>query len=119
LDPWHGWFKNVSVPPNGTEVFQYLLNGSAHHLDLKASNALDPPDVTAARKEYVMIMGRWIAEASGGVTPGVTPKSSGGINWTVIGAVALLVIVIAGFMNWNSKVTTQGVEEATHYRQVP
>eukprot|EP00933_Yihiella_yeosuensis_P046587 TRINITY_DN4215_c0_g1_i1.p1 TRINITY_DN4215_c0_g1~~TRINITY_DN4215_c0_g1_i1.p1 ORF type:complete len:511 (-),score=94.91 TRINITY_DN4215_c0_g1_i1:165-1697(-) len=68
LDPWHGWFQNMKTPPVGSEVYHFLMKGSAHHLDLKAPNAADPSDVTAARAQYEKIIYRWIQEFAGSET---------------------------------------------------
>lgn len=64
LDPWHGWFNQIKEPARGSNIYHFLMKGSAHHLDLKKSNPADPPDVNAARKEYIKIFKRWIHEAS-------------------------------------------------------
>lgn len=47
LDPWHGWFRNIKPPRAG--VHHFLMEGAAHHLDLRAPNKADPPAVTMAR----------------------------------------------------------------------
>ncbi len=47
LDPWHGAGILSSSDPDLPVV---ILDLGAHHLDLRASNAADPPSVTAARK---------------------------------------------------------------------
>eukprot|EP00658_Telonema_sp_P-2_P053588 TRINITY_DN4216_c0_g1_i4.p1 TRINITY_DN4216_c0_g1~~TRINITY_DN4216_c0_g1_i4.p1 ORF type:complete len:235 (-),score=37.09 TRINITY_DN4216_c0_g1_i4:385-1089(-) len=62
LDPWHGWFSSVKTPAAGSEIYHFLMEDSAHHLDLKRSNEADPPDVTAARAMYVHIMEKWISD---------------------------------------------------------
>eukprot|EP00656_Telonema_subtile_P050392 TRINITY_DN6512_c0_g1_i4.p1 TRINITY_DN6512_c0_g1~~TRINITY_DN6512_c0_g1_i4.p1 ORF type:complete len:207 (+),score=46.29 TRINITY_DN6512_c0_g1_i4:113-733(+) len=64
LDPWHGWFNEMKAPSSESNVYHFLMKGSAHHLDLKSPNPADPADVTAARAQYVEIMRRWILEAS-------------------------------------------------------
>jgi len=64
LDPWHGWFKNISSPPTKSEIYHFLMEGSAHHLDLRGPNPADPPDVTHARQQYELIIYSWIKEAS-------------------------------------------------------
>jgi len=63
LDPWHGWFQNVATPPSGSEVYHFLMEGSAHHLDLRGPNPKDPPAVTAARIQQEAIITKWIQEA--------------------------------------------------------
>ncbi|XP_022199977.2 lysosomal Pro-X carboxypeptidase isoform X1 [Nilaparvata lugens] len=59
LDPWAGGgvLKNVSE-----STVAVLLPSAAHHLDLRASNNLDPPTVTMARKFYKKIFRKWIAD---------------------------------------------------------
>jgi len=36
------------------------MAGAAHHLDLRAPNPLDPPDVLAARRTQKLFVERWI-----------------------------------------------------------
>lgn len=65
LDPWHGWWRNIAQPPAGSNIHHFLMEGSAHHLDLKSPHPSDPPSVTAARAQYVEIIYKWIQESSG------------------------------------------------------
>jgi lysosomal Pro-X carboxypeptidase len=50
LDPWHigGVLKNVS-DPTVTKTIAIWIEDSAHHFDLRATNAADPQSVTDAR----------------------------------------------------------------------
>ena len=61
LDPWRagGVLHNISA-----SVRAMLIDGAAHHLDLRATNPNDPPAVTDARAEETKLMRDWIAEAS-------------------------------------------------------
>lgn len=49
LDPWRsgGYTKSTARIPS------VVLEGAAHHLDLRAPNMLDPPDVVATRASHV------------------------------------------------------------------
>ena len=38
------------------------MAGAAHHLDLRAPNAADPPDVLAARAAQARMVAKWVAE---------------------------------------------------------
>jgi dipeptidyl-peptidase-2 len=40
----------------------YILGG-AHHFDLRASNAADPPSVVAARQFHRAMISQWLAES--------------------------------------------------------
>ncbi|BET02524.1 Lysosomal Pro-X [Nesidiocoris tenuis] len=57
LDPWSsgGVLNNVS----DTSI-AVILPGGAHHIDLRASNPLDPPSVKQARKFYRSIFKQWV-----------------------------------------------------------
>ncbi|KAF6212329.1 hypothetical protein GE061_012851 [Apolygus lucorum] len=60
LDPWSsgGVLHSVSKQTLVTGPMQ----GAAHHLDLRASNPLDPPSVKRARQMYKKIMNKWVQE---------------------------------------------------------
>jgi dipeptidyl-peptidase-2 len=60
LDPWcHGGIlKNVSE-----SVVAIMIEGGAHHLDLRSSNPADPPSVTKARQVEIDNIRKWIAES--------------------------------------------------------
>lgn len=61
LDPWGGWFQNIAEPPSGSEVYHFVMEGAAHHLDLRGSRPdADPPMVTAARRREAEIIEGWI-----------------------------------------------------------
>jgi len=64
LDPWHGWWKNVKAPPANSEVYHILMEGSAHHTDLRLPSEADPSDVTSARVMEETIIRKWIHEAT-------------------------------------------------------
>ncbi|RZF36988.1 hypothetical protein LSTR_LSTR004676 [Laodelphax striatellus] len=59
LDPWAGGgvLKNVSK-----STIAVLLPSAAHHLDLRATNDLDPPSVRMARQFYKKIFRKWISD---------------------------------------------------------
>ncbi|XP_054270822.1 lysosomal Pro-X carboxypeptidase [Macrosteles quadrilineatus] len=59
LDPWSsgGVLRNVSET-----AIAVIMTDSAHHLDLRASNPLDPADVTNARNYYRYTIHKWIED---------------------------------------------------------
>jgi len=59
LDPWSG--GGVLQSPSRSLV-TYLIEGGAHHLDLRASNPLDPPSVVQARLQEVAYFKQWLGE---------------------------------------------------------
>jgi lysosomal Pro-X carboxypeptidase len=60
LDPW----SSGGVLQNITDALPavYILGG-AHHFDLRASNAADPPSVVAARQFHRAMISQWLAES--------------------------------------------------------
>eukprot|EP00929_Paragymnodinium_shiwhaense_P066734 TRINITY_DN33512_c0_g1_i1.p1 TRINITY_DN33512_c0_g1~~TRINITY_DN33512_c0_g1_i1.p1 ORF type:complete len:228 (-),score=40.25 TRINITY_DN33512_c0_g1_i1:170-853(-) len=69
LDPWHGWFKNMKEPPAHKEIYHFLMEGSAHHTDLRLPDDADPVAVKSTRILEEGIIREWITayaqEASG------------------------------------------------------
>lgn len=61
LDPWSllGPTANVTSNPSMTVV---VIEGGAHHLDLRAANPADPPAVVEARRIELAAIRRWINE---------------------------------------------------------
>ena len=62
LDPWRA--AGIQEKPVGAPdsiVVRTIENG-AHHLDLRASNPMDPPSVIQVRQEQKAAMRQWIAE---------------------------------------------------------
>jgi len=59
LDPWSsgGVLDHAEA---GDKNFIFIIDQGAHHLDLRATNPLDPPQVTEFREQYVQIMQGWI-----------------------------------------------------------
>ena len=49
LDPWRSGGYTTST----AKVPSMVLDGAAHHLDLRTQNAADPPDVISARAAHV------------------------------------------------------------------
>lgn len=64
LDPWHGWWNKMAAPPAGLDVYHFLIDGGAHHEDLRSDFAGDKASVIAARTQEEAIIRRWITEAS-------------------------------------------------------
>ncbi|XP_005108074.1 dipeptidyl peptidase 2 [Aplysia californica] len=60
LDPWMGGGVLQNVSPT---VISILVKGGAHHLDLRASNPLDPPGVIAAREKERGIIRGWLNQS--------------------------------------------------------
>ncbi|CAH1785139.1 unnamed protein product [Owenia fusiformis] len=60
LDPWHlgGVLESIS-----DSVVAVVIEGGAHHLDLRASNPQDPPSVIKARQIEVANIEKWITQA--------------------------------------------------------
>lgn len=61
LDPWHGGGVLQSIPEQN--ITAIIIPHGAHHLDLRASNPADPPDVVAAREYERKIIVQWIRDA--------------------------------------------------------
>lgn len=59
MDPWAsgGVLENIS-----DTVVAILIEGAAHHLDIRASNPNDPPSVVKARAAEVTYIQKWIEE---------------------------------------------------------
>lgn len=62
-DPWMGGgvTQNVTGAPS---VVAIVIQGGAHHLDLRASNPGDPDSVIEARNIHRMHIRKWIGETS-------------------------------------------------------
>lgn len=60
LDPWFGGGVLKSLSDT---LIAILIEGAAHHLDLRSSNPADPKPVIAARQEILKWINRWIKEA--------------------------------------------------------
>ena len=59
LDPWSagGVLKSLS-----DSLVSIVIEDGAHHLDLRHSNAKDPPSVIEARKQEREYLASWISE---------------------------------------------------------
>eukprot|EP01064_Diplonema_japonicum_P033751 TRINITY_DN6744_c0_g1_i1.p1 TRINITY_DN6744_c0_g1~~TRINITY_DN6744_c0_g1_i1.p1 ORF type:complete len:492 (+),score=144.60 TRINITY_DN6744_c0_g1_i1:782-2257(+) len=60
-DPWHGGGFLKQVRPS-CPVF--LMPNGAHHVDLRAANPADTPDITSVRNQEEAIIKKWIDDAS-------------------------------------------------------
>ena len=62
LDPWRA--AGIQTKPRGApdSIIVRIIEDGAHHLDLRESNPLDPPSVTAVREEEREAMRGWIEE---------------------------------------------------------
>jgi len=62
-DPWSSGGVNESSPGmhdnRQRHLFAYLLDGGAHHLDLRQPNTCDPPNVVEARRQITSILKCW------------------------------------------------------------
>lgn len=73
LDPWSTGGVDCGLPNSqcGQENFiswklpVYLINGGAHHLELRPSNEADPVDVMYVRSQYKDIVNQWSADYLG------------------------------------------------------
>ena len=62
LDPWRAaGIQSVPLGAHKSIVVRIIENG-AHHLDLRASNPMDPPSVVKVRQEELQAMRQWITE---------------------------------------------------------
>lgn len=60
LDPW----KNGGVLESLSDtIIALLIDGAAHHLDLRSPNPKDPPAVVAAREAELFFLKKWISSA--------------------------------------------------------
>ncbi|XP_048414490.2 uncharacterized protein LOC125465255 [Stegostoma tigrinum] len=57
LDPWANGGILKTMNPS---VITFVIEGAAHHLDLRASNVADPPSVTVVRKMESSIIREWV-----------------------------------------------------------
>lgn len=57
LDPWSGGGVLQSI---SSSLVAVVIHDGAHHLDLRAANSEDPPDVLAARKLEMDYIKNWI-----------------------------------------------------------
>ena len=73
LDPWSA--GGVTYNISDTLVALIIPDG-AHHLDLRAATAFDPPDVVAVRATEVKLIGNWIQEADQMRKDGVSKRIS-------------------------------------------
>ncbi|KAJ8603273.1 hypothetical protein CTAYLR_006955 [Chrysophaeum taylorii] len=63
LDPWSGGGFFPEFYPNATEKNAFcVMPNAAHHLDLRAPNPADPPDVARCRAEAKHTLEAWIAD---------------------------------------------------------
>jgi len=61
LDPWHigGVTKTIT---GGKDLISFVMEGAAHHLDLRYPNKADPVDVTKGREVEDQYVTKWIQE---------------------------------------------------------
>ena len=62
VDPWRA--AGIQVLPKGCDpsIVARIIEHGAHHYDLRASHALDPPSVIAVRAEEKVAITKWVAE---------------------------------------------------------
>jgi len=63
LDPWGrgGILANLS-----SSVLTFMIEGGAHHLDLRSANPADPPAVKECREMEVTAIRKWLSQAKDG-----------------------------------------------------
>jgi len=61
LDPWYGGGV-LGEMKNSPTIETFMIQGGAHHLDLRASDPLDPATVIECRKRQQQAITRWIKE---------------------------------------------------------
>jgi len=60
-DPWYPGGVLPEVCPSGEDMFCFLIDQAAHHLDLRGTDPVnDPPAVTAARVTEKAIITKWV-----------------------------------------------------------
>jgi len=62
LDPWRA--AGIQTKPRGApeSIIVRIIEGGAHHLDLRQSNPKDPSSVVDVRVEEMRAIQKWIAE---------------------------------------------------------
>ncbi|KAL1520514.1 hypothetical protein AB1Y20_022092 [Prymnesium parvum] len=62
-DPWHGggFLEPTDAVPGGAV---FVMQQTAHHQDLRLPTPLDPPELTAVRKQEEAIIRSWVEAAS-------------------------------------------------------
>lgn len=58
-DPWKAGGITANSSAFGEDVIAFMQRGAAHHLDLRAPNAADPPDTVTARNMARAAIARW------------------------------------------------------------
>lgn len=58
LDPWSSGGVNTTITPRLPAI---LIEGGAHHLDLRAANPADPQSVINAREQIIQLIQNWIS----------------------------------------------------------
>ena len=65
LDPWKsGGIVTNETAPMEADVIAYVIEGGAHHLDLRTPNAADPDGVVVARNMERAAIRRWLDAAN-------------------------------------------------------
>jgi hypothetical protein len=59
IDPW---FVGGILADLSSSLVTFLIEGAAHHLDLRGSAPSDPPAVIAARLQMDAIISSWLAD---------------------------------------------------------
>jgi lysosomal Pro-X carboxypeptidase len=68
LDPWRAGGVTKKFNNDATNLV-ILIPKSAHHLDLRDTNAADPAELTAARDQEIAHIKMWIADYNPTTTP--------------------------------------------------
>jgi len=57
LDPWQAGSVLASINPN---LVAFVMQGAAHHLDLRTPNPADPPQVVTGRLTEKALIQKWL-----------------------------------------------------------
>jgi lysosomal Pro-X carboxypeptidase len=121
LDPWSGGgVLHVSATAAARGVQAVIIEGGAHHLDLRGSNPADPPSVLAARDLERAAIRSWIA----GVPPaapadGDSSLSAGWVAVIAFGAALFGAGAVLVYQRMTDSAGADGGSAAPSYARAP